>query len=284
MKKVVSIITAIAIVLGALSCGGVSGVDAHAASFKYSYGVFLGVNPEDSSRMDDYKTIVIDAAYYTKKQINKLKKAGHTVYSYLNVGSIETFRSYYNRFEDITLGEYENWDGEYWMDVSSAKWRKFTVNTLAKRLVKKGVDGFFIDNCDVYYYCLENRADRAEAVYKGLNKTLKNLKKKYSLPIVINGGDTYVKKRISSGKKLWFDAVNQESVFSSITDYDEPAFGTQSAEDTAYYKKYLKKAKKAGLKVYLLEYTTDKKLKKKIRRFCKKKKYGYYISSSLELD
>ena len=40
------------------------------------------------------------------------------VYGYLNVGSVEFGRSYYDKFKGIRLGRYDGWDGEYWVDVT----------------------------------------------------------------------------------------------------------------------------------------------------------------------
>lgn len=38
------------------------------------------------------------------------------------------------------------------------------------------------------------------------------------------------------------------------------------------------------MEVYLLEYTKDKKLIRKIKQYCRKNKFHYYISDSIELD
>lgn len=38
------------------------------------------------------------------------------------------------------------------------------------------------------------------------------------------------------------------------------------------------------MRVYLLEYTKDKKLISKIKKYCNNNKFKYYISDSIELD
>lgn len=68
-----------------------------------------------------------------------------------NIGSIENFRSYYKTYEHLAIGDYENWEEEKWVNVADKDWQEF-MDTLAGKLKKKGVDGFFIDNCDVYDY------------------------------------------------------------------------------------------------------------------------------------
>ena len=72
------------------------------------------------------------------------------IYSYLNIGSIEDFRSYYDEYSAFTLGEYENWDEEKWIDVSNKEWQEF-ISKRVDVLSQKGIDGFFIDNTDVFY-------------------------------------------------------------------------------------------------------------------------------------
>ena len=57
--------------------------------------------------------VVIEPTEFSKEQIQTLKNKGKTVYGYLNIGSIETYRPYYIEFNDITLDEYENWKDEY---------------------------------------------------------------------------------------------------------------------------------------------------------------------------
>ena len=76
--------------------------------------------------------------------------------------------------------------------------------------------------------------------------------------------------------------VNQESVWSSI-DFDSGTFSEQTSETRDYFCKYLETCKAEGVEVYLLEYTTNQKLIKKIKEYCKEQDSHFYISSSLEL-
>ena len=42
------------------------------------------------------------------KDIEMLHENGTIVYTYLNIGSIETFREYYKTYADLAIGDYEN--------------------------------------------------------------------------------------------------------------------------------------------------------------------------------
>lgn len=243
------------------------------------YGVFVGLESRNLARLTPYKTVVIDAANFSAKEIRSLHQKGKIVYSYLNVGSIENFRKYYKDYRDITLGNYENWPEEKWIDVSQPKWQNFIVNGLALDLKKKGVDGFFLDNADVYYQY------KRSGIYDGLKTITAGLWNKYHLKILINGGDTFVQEVIKRGdlKNLHITGVNQESVFSSIN-FDSGEFGRQAKEDTAYFKDYLSFCKKAGLTVYLTEYIKkNPSLEREIAAYCKNHGYCCYISRTLEL-
>ena len=246
-------------------------------SEKNDYGVFLNADASSLERFKKYDLIVIDAQYFTKKDIESLHQNGTKVYTYLNIGSVENFREYYKTYEKFTIGKYEHWDEEKWVDVSVPAWQKF-IEQLSKKLFEKGVDGFFIDNCDVYYY-----APR-KSIFEGLTAILQNimtLKK----AVIINGGDTYVTKyreRYGAVDHI-MTGVNQESVWSGI-DFDKGTFNEQTRETREYYSKYLEACKADGMEVYLLEYTTDEKLIQKIKKYCKEKNFHFYISNSLELQ
>ena len=243
---------------------------------KNDYGVFLNADASSLERFKRYDLIVIDAQYFTKKDIESLHQNGTKVYTYLNIGSVENFREYYKTYEKFTIGKYEHWDEEKWVDVSVPAWQKF-IEQLSKKLFEKGVDGFFIDNCDVYYY-----APR-KSIFEGLTAILQNimtLKK----AVIINGGDTYVteyRERYGAVDHI-MTGVNQESVWSGI-DFDKGTFNEQTRETREYYSKYLEACKADGMEVYLLEYTTDEKLIQKIKKYCKEKNFHFYISNSLEL-
>lgn len=126
--------------------------------------------------------MVIDAQHFTKEQIEAFKARGHKVYSYINIGSLENFRSYYKEYKNLKLGKYEHWDEEIWIDVADQRWQDFMQNDMIPNLTAKGIDGFFVDNCDVYYnYRKPGILDGLTSIMKALVATGK--------AVLINGGD-----------------------------------------------------------------------------------------------
>lgn len=252
--------------------------DSNTSAFEeHDYGVFLNADASSLEQLKKYDLIVIDAQYFTKSDIELLHQNGTRVYTYLNIGSIENFREYYTTYEKLTIGRYENWDEEKWVDVADPDWQKF-IEQLSQELFEKGVDGFFIDNCDVYYY-----APR-ESIFEGLTAILQNIMT-FDKAVIINGGDTYVteyRDRYGTIDHI-MTGVNQESVWSAI-DFDKGTFYEQTKETRDYYCKYLEACQADGMDVYLLEYTTNKKLIHKIKKYCNEHDFHFYISNSLELE
>ena len=241
------------------------------------YGVFIGIGRKDIKKLKDYQTVIIDAEHFTKADITKLKKAGKTVYTYLSIGSLEDYRSYYKAYKHLAISKYDGWEGEEWVDVSDKAWQKLMLKR-AKEFKNKGVDGFFLDNADVYYQYKEPR------IYKGLVKILTDIRK-LNARVIINGGDVFVSKYLKENKDLKkiADGVNQEGVFTTLVEDKK-----KGEEITRYYLNYLKKLSKKGIRIYLTEYIVednkDDGLEDKIADYCEKRGWDYYISDDLELD
>ena len=241
------------------------------------YGVFIGANPDQADLFIGYDIIVIDAAYYDKADIDKLHQDGMIVYSYLNVGSIEYFRDFFSDYQHLILDEYENWPDEYWVDVSDIGWQNH-IHAEAGLLVEKGVDGFFIDNADVYYQY--HNPD----IFQGMTDILTGLGR-YNKCILINGGDVFVTEAIieDASPTVRITGVNQECVFTNI-DFENGKLVRQSAETTEYYQEYLEQCSQKELAVYLLEYSEDDALHHEIKKYCDSHQFYFYISSSIDLQ
>lgn len=241
-----------------------------------AYGVFLGINRQQMHRLQDYRFVVIEPSEFQAKQIRELHAAGKTVYGYLNIGAIEQYRSYYERFREATLGVYEDWPNERWIDVSNPRWQAFVVKMLGKQYADMGLDGFFLDNADVYYHY------PTEKTFQGLCAILKGLKA-YGVPLLINGGDDFVTRCMNEGiAPSLFDGINQETVFTTIH-FKSKSYGRQRKTETLYFKAYLARAKSCGLAVYLLEYGADPALSRKIDSYCRENGFLWYNAKGLEL-
>jgi cysteinyl-tRNA synthetase len=111
-----------------------------------------------------FKLIVIDAdpgngtPNFTATQIAALKANGAKVLSYLNFGSCENFRTYWNTVpsgfvscsanSSAQISRYSGFQ-EYWMNPANADYQNLIVNYVAPRLAATGVDGFMLDNFEI---------------------------------------------------------------------------------------------------------------------------------------
>lgn len=218
--------------------------------------------------------LAIEPEDYTDAEIRALKDAGYTVLGYLSVGSISDERSYYKTLKPYTLRKLDDWEHERYLDVCQKAVQDWAVKR-GKEIIKRGCDGLWIDNLDVYE---EYPSDSA---YKGITSILQAL---YPLGyIMINGGIEYVYKAIKNNVRI-AHGVTQEEVFSRITDYDPPGkFAAQKGAQSVEYQKYISKVLGAGMDAFLLEYTSDKSVIKTITDYCNASGAGFYISADVDL-
>ena len=211
---------------------------------------------------------------YTAKEVQALKSAGYTVLAYLSVGSVDERRSYYKQLEPYTLRRLDDWEHERYLDVCEPAVQDWLINR-GMALLNAGYDGLWIDNTDVF------EEYPSDAAYKGITRILQAL-----YPhgyIMVNGGMEYMLRAISQKTRV-AHGVTQEEVFSLITDYSgRGTFGSQITSESLEYQKYISKAMGAGMEAYLLEYTRDANLKKKIVNYCEASGAGYYISEDVDL-
>ena len=239
------------------------------------YKVYLGLNGSDVDRIIKAKPsiAVIDFAEFDDKQIKKLKSNGIKLISYLNVGALEKSRPYYSKYKQFAVGTYADWD-EKWMDLRSEQWQTFLLER-AKAFKKRGAIGLYIDNLDVV------EEFKPLKMYESARKILKHIRKETGLYLMVNGADYFVSKCIRD-KVIHFQAIQQEEVFTRITNISKNKAGSQTKTEKKRLKAYCVEARK-HVDVYLLEYRANAANKAKISAFCKKYKMNYYNSKTVDL-
>ena len=247
------------------------------------YGAFLGRSDNDVTHFSEYNYISLELDEFGDSNINRLNARGVHFLAYLNVGSLETYRDYYETYESLTFKDYDNWPDERWIDVSNASWQNFVVNTLAKGFKDRGAYGVYLDNVDVYSIAKEDGLN-FNAYAAGIKNIIKGVTD-LGLYVMMNGGaeflDDIKDQEDDAIGLIW--AYHQEEVFSRITDYEHNGFAKQTSQDSDYYKEIAAMMKERGKEVFLLEYTTDSSLIETITSFCNEKEYHYYISSDVDL-
>lgn len=220
-----------------------------------------------------------------EKAVREAVTRGVWVYGYLNVGAVESGRSYYEDFHHIRLAKYSGWDGEYWINPTAKEWQDHCI-ALAKQIKATGAIGLYLDNTDIYYMCLQGfreekkkmlrSAPSAQAVYTALANIILNIHK-LGLIIMPNGGDVFLRKFMTAHPGV-IATINQEGVF-----YSELNKKNKSA-DTKYYKDWCKWAqKRISGKVRIICYVTIKSEQAKIKAYCVAHGWDVYFSKHKEL-
>lgn len=241
------------------------------------YVVLIGESSENLEKFPCAEVLVIDGDYFTADDIAYLKSKGvKKIYSYLNIGSIEEYRDCYEKYLKYTLGEYENWPDEKWIDVSREEWQSYIV-LKGNELSEKGFDGFFIDNTDVYYMF------PTEEIYDGIVDILTQLKND-NMDVIINGGDAFVRKYLASqdGSNRIFDGVNQEEVYTNYN-FEDGKFKINTKENREYYQYYLENLLSKGYSVYVLEYADEKKVQNEAARYAREHGFIAYVADNIDL-
>ena len=227
------------------------------------------------------KILVIEPEDYTLEEIKKLKKHGAMLLGYISVGSVSDERPYYKKLKPFRLSRLEDWHHEWYLDLRKEEVKKWCVNR-AKEIKAMGFDGWWCDNVDVYEY------HKSSEMYNAITSVLKSIKALGGY-VMINGGSEYISKLMDSDKNhkaiTFIDGITQEEVISLIKDYDgKGKFGKQTSEMNKWYESYMIRLLRHGIQAFLLEYTTDASVKKKIIDFCQKNNMsGFYISGDVDL-
>ena len=229
---------------------------------------------------------VIDSDGIPDSVIRAAVRRGVFVYDYENAGAIEKERSYFRKFQGSLLAPYSGWPGEFWVDPTTAAWKRHLIET-AEAKKKKGADGLYFDNADIYWMCREGFQEEGarmmrgapdpDKVYTALVEVIREIVEGLGVIVMPNGADVFVRRMFSEGHGYLIRTVNQEGVL-----YENNK--RQSNEETVYRTAYLDWAKKKGLYVRGIEYTKSKTAAAKARAYYKKHGWqGIYISKHTDL-
>ena len=243
-----------------------------------TYKVYLSTIIKPSKLAKGTGIIVIEPDDYTASEVKAIKNKGYKVLAYLSVGTIEKERSFYKKYKKYGLKPLKDWPDEVYADVTRTAWRTFLVDR-AKALKKKGFDGFWCDNVDVYEYY------KSSKMFAAVKAVLKQIKAVGGY-VMINGGQVFLRDCFSKGVtvKDFINGYTQEEVFSRIVSYKgKGTFRKQSKGETEQYQTTIIKSQGAGLDCFLLEYSTSKDVISLIEIWCETHKVSYYISKDVNL-
>lgn len=171
---------------------------------------------------------------FTPEQITQLKAGGkNRVISYLNLGSMESFRTYWTQAPTdfvsgkantaAHLGPYAGYPDETWMDLSSPDYQHLIVDYVAPRLVAQGVDGFYLDNLELVEHGPQDKnGPCSSACRQGGLDLVRRLREKYPNLLIVMQNATGDVTRLGTTGGISFpsllDGIAHEEVYAPNPD------------------------------------------------------------------
>ncbi|RSN68721.1 hypothetical protein D9Q81_05220 [Candidatus Korarchaeum cryptofilum] len=174
--------------------------------------------------------------------------------AYISVGEIEEYRSYFDEIKKYAIGYNPVW-GAYVADVRNPEYRNFLIERVARSIVERGFDGFFLDTLDSYKLVADgNERSFVDALADFVIK----LKQKYpDKLIVINRGF-----EIFDSVKDYIDGFLFEDLFWGLD--ENLNYVPVSDEERAYYLEKLKHISEK-VPVIVVDYVDPKDVEKRIK-------------------
>jgi cysteinyl-tRNA synthetase len=198
--------------------------------------------PDLARVAETYRIINIDAdpgmRNFTDAQIEQLRARGRNrVISYMNIGSCETFRTYWSSAPhgllscaantDAQRGAYEGYADEVWMDLGNAAYHALILDHVAPRVAAR-VDGFYLDNLEILEHSAtaKNGACPPPCKQGGLD-LVRKLREKFPRHLIVmqNATSDVTRLGVTGGIPfpLLLDGVAHEEVYAPSHDANAEA-------------------------------------------------------------
>ncbi len=195
------------------------------------------------ARYARYDLLIVDGEGASAPQVAALRHAGKIVLAYLDVGTIEPYRSWYPVLKAYRLAYWPDW-GEWYADVSKPGYRRAIVEQIAPRLLRKGFDGLFLDNTDMI-----ETYPRQTAGMRTLVRSLSSLLHGRRGLLFAQNGEA------SIGPVLrYYDGWNREDVTATY-DFARKRYVLQPQPEVVAAQRALRRIAAAGLLVTTTDYT-----------------------------
>ena len=211
-----------------------------------TFGFFLGLSEEqvaeERTKLSEYDLLILDGQEISRKNISELQNDGALVLGYLSVGTIEKGRPWSKRLRKFSLEYWEDWD-EWYADVNNRRFQRQIVKRIAKRLLKKGFDGLFLDNIAM----IEEFPQQLPGMLKTVRK-LRQLSKRTGKCLMAQNADTMILRFVR-----YLDGWNREDVTFTY-DWNSSEYRRTSLEQQNSAIDSLLKLKSLGMPVFITDY------------------------------
>ncbi|MGA9762354.1 MAG: endo alpha-1,4 polygalactosaminidase [Gaiellaceae bacterium] len=196
-----------------------------------------------SRRYQSFDLVVVDGESATRKEVAAIRRSsGGLVLAYLDAGTIEDYRGWYNAAKPYRLDYWGDW-GEWYANVNAAGFRSLMLKRVAPAMLAKGFDGLFLDNTDMTETHPAQKPGM-RALVAGLSRLVRASGK---LLMAQNGAD------VNWPLRRFYDGINFEDVSFSY-DFDRHAYVRRDAGSVARAQRTIGRYRGAGLKVTATDY------------------------------
>jgi hypothetical protein len=217
--------------------------DRLAAVHSFAFAIGSGdLSGNLATRYASYDLVIVDGEDVTARQIAKLHAAGKLVLGYLDVGTIEPYRSWFRRAKPYRLGYWKDW-GEWYANVGARGYRDLLVRRVAPTMLRKHLDGLFLDNVDMVETHPRLKRGMAELV-SGLARLVHG---RQGFLFAQNGAD------IMGPMLRYLDGWNREDV-SFTYDFGHKRYVRVHAADAAAARRELLRMRSRGLLTLATDY------------------------------
>lgn len=215
-----------------------------------------------------YDLLIIEAAYYSLYDINRLKSQNGRVIAYISLGEINESSPYFPSFKNHFVGKNDTWNSHY-LNLKANEVQAIIMGMI-KSLMKKGFDGLFFDNVDNFSSYGPQFQQQKELI-----QLLKNINSVYPNHYFIqNSGMELVLET-----EKYIDALVMESVITDYT-FDEKGYHLREETSANLKLKMLKELKrKYRFPILLIEYSDSPELNEAIEKKIQKYPFDYFIGT-----
>lgn len=195
------------------------------------------------ARFAGFDLVVVDGEEVTAEQVDALHTNGSLVLGYLDVGAIERGRFWYGRARRYRLDFWPDW-GEWYANVAAPGYRTLLSRRVAPQMLRKGLDGLFIDNVDM----IETHRRQRRGMRKIVKRLAGVVRRRGGFLFAQNGED------VIAPMVKYLDGWNREDLGFTY-DFDRRKYARAPATDTASVLEALRKMAAAGLLTTATSYT-----------------------------
>lgn len=221
-----------------------------------------------------FDMVVLDPANYNASDIARLKSMGCIPIGYLNIGEVETYRSYFSMVDtSMMLSPDPNWKDRYYVNLCDPLWTKVVTQERLPELLRMGFCGVFVDFAGLLQEYPEMDSCAAALV--------RNIRRSIGTSDIIVDGGLPIINRIGN----YTDAIAVEGLMGYYDFYtDGYRLRNDSLEDKQSTS-LLAIAKKFRIKVFQLDYAAANDQRTRDEIILRSREIGFvpYVGT-IELD